>query len=124
MPMLLTITTARSRLCHEVNRAAVRFYLQTEAAMESWTRSAFPHEGGSTWQAQVGDTKLGVMKELITQLTEQLQRELRIWVCSVLQPGLDEELRALAHALERQADQLSGLSLDESPARQRHQRCH
>src|SRR5690242_5209024 len=117
-PMLLTITTARSRLCHEVNRAALRFYLQTEATLECWAHSAFPHEADSTRQVQVGDTQLRAVQELITQLTEQLHREACLWVCSALQPVLEQELRALAYDLMSQADQLCGEALDERPARQ------
>jgi hypothetical protein len=117
MPLLLTTTTARSRLCHEVNRAALRFYLQTETTMEGWTHRTLPYEGASTWQVQGGDPRLAVMHELIKELTEQLQRETRVWVCSVLRPILQEELRALAYTLVRQGDQHCVLSLDESPAR-------
>lgn len=76
MQMLFEFTLARAHLCHEVHRAAARFYLESEDRMEDRLRCALAHEAGTIGEVPAGDSQTQQVKRLITDLTEHLQREM------------------------------------------------
>ena len=112
MQMLFEFTLARAHLCHEVHRAAARFYLESEDRMEERLRCALAHIG----EVGTSESQIQQVKRLIRDLTEHLQREMQTWIDSTLQAVLNEGLRTIALTVERQTDQLACVEQDESEA--------
>ena len=116
MQMLFEFTLARAHLCHEVHRAAARFYLESEDRMEERLRCALAHQAGAIGEVGTGDSQIQQVNWLIRDLTEHLQREMQTWIDSTLQAVLNEGLRTIALTVERQTDQLACVEQDESEA--------
>src|SRR5207244_3232028 len=107
MQMLFEFTLARAHLCHEVHRAAARFYLESEDRMGDRLRCALAHKAGTIGKVPSSDSQIQQVKRLIRDLTEHLQREMQIWIYSTLQAVLNEGLHTIALAVERQTDHLA-----------------
>src|SRR5438874_9724602 len=112
MQMLFEFTLARAHLCHEVHRAAARFYLESEDRMEERLRCALAHIG----EVGTSESQIQQVNRLIRDLTQHLQSEMQIWIDSTLQAVLNEGLRTIALAVQRQTDHLACVEQDESEA--------
>ena len=114
MQMLFDFTLARAHLCHEVHRAAVRFYVESEDRIEERLRCAFAHEAGTLWEVPPADSETQQVNRLIRDFTGYLQREMQLWIDSTLQAVLDEGLRTISLAVARPIDQPACVEQDES----------